>query len=113
MLYSNCTHILHTVLTVLKLYSYTTTLHSYCTHTLHCTHTLQATGAVAVEVNNVCRSFNGISGEGGWLVEDTPGTLALDRVSFKVRRGHCVGLLGPNGAGKVCGNRSGSISSIQ
>lgn len=31
----------------------------------------------------------------------TPGTVAVDRVSFQVRRGEIFGFLGPNGAGKT------------
>jgi ABC-type multidrug transport system ATPase subunit len=57
---------------------------------------------VAVDVQKVTRAFRGInSGEGGWLVQEEQGTLALDAVSFGVQSGHCVGLLGPNGAGKT------------
>ncbi|MBN1268746.1 MAG: ATP-binding cassette domain-containing protein, partial [Kiritimatiellae bacterium] len=35
------------------------------------------------------------------LTKRFPGTVAVDDVSFEVRRGEIVGFLGPNGAGKT------------
>ena len=46
-----------------------------------------ARGAVVVEVKNLCRRFGKF--------------LAVDHVSFSVKRGEIFGLLGPNGAGKT------------
>src|SRR5947207_3407335 len=42
---------------------------------------------VVVEVKDLTKSFNG--------------TLAVDRLSFEVRRGEILGILGANGAGKT------------
>lgn len=47
----------------------------------------------AIEIENLTKSY-----KGSWR---TPGTLAVDKLSFCVQQGEIFGFLGPNGAGKT------------
>ena len=47
----------------------------------------------AIEIENLTKSY-----KGSWR---TPGTLAVDKLSFCVQEGEIFGFLGPNGAGKT------------
>jgi peptide/nickel transport system ATP-binding protein len=59
-----------------------------------------ATGLPLLKVEGVTKGFTGR--KGGWLRSDPSASLlAVDDVSFEVRRGECLGLVGESGCGKT------------
>ncbi|MFH1225399.1 MAG: ABC transporter ATP-binding protein [Candidatus Diapherotrites archaeon] len=60
-------------------------------------------GTYAIETTNLCKSYAGFRGFRELIKHplQKKGTLALDGVSLRVKRGEIFGLLGENGAGKT------------
>jgi ABC-2 type transport system ATP-binding protein len=59
--------------------------------------------AVALSVESAYKTFGGATARSGWpraASSSRPPTIAVNRVSFDVRRGEIFGVLGPNGSGK-------------
>ncbi len=52
----------------------------------------------AIEVNSLNKTFKTKT---GFFIRKTKTTIAVEDVSFSVRKGELFGLLGPNGAGKT------------
>ena len=56
-------------------------------------------GAPILELDTVTKAFG--QRKAGLFGKPTGGTLAMDRISFTVNRGECVGLVGESGSGKT------------